>query len=103
MLKAAQTELGDKRFKAYVSGISLKKAGDMLKTVLKASLVSCEEADESFNAEYVPLLKFHEGVFLVSEDSSVTCRFTLDEKVKDVLDKNSSELSLALFGGRLPE
>ena len=76
----------------------------MLKKRLGAAVVGCVRGEGFLlEGEGVSGLRFREGIILRAKDSSVTCRLTLDEKMKEILDDKSFELSSALFCGRLPE
>ncbi len=96
--------LEGKKLEATIIGFKLTAAKAMLKKRLGSAVVACVKG-ESFLLEDDGLsgLQFHEGIILRAEDSSVHCRLTLDEKMKEILDDKSFELSTTLFGGRLPE
>ncbi len=95
--------LGESSVKATVVGVSLPDAEAMLKNIFKDRLASCTAGDVMLLAdEAVPGFTFREGVILTS-DAGVTCRMTLDQKVSEVLDAHSEELSNALFDGRVSE
>lgn len=53
--------------------------------------------------ECVKGFKFRKGLLITTIDNRISCRITLDQKVKEILDNNMQELSETLFCGRLPE
>ena len=102
-LERALPFLAQKEVNAYVIGFDLTQAKKMLSGVLKTQLVSCKKGSENLIAdEAVSGIKLREGVVLNTSDKSISCRLTLDEKIKEILDEKTDELALALFGGRLP-
>lgn len=104
LVERSKEELKEKKVNAFAIGFKESEAEKMLKKEFGSSLLSCKSANEVLVAdERVSGFDFCEGVVLVSEDGKISCRLTLDEKVKEILDKKSYELSSALFGGRLPE
>ena len=89
---------------AFLKNVTKADAEKMLKSQFGSSLLSCKTGNEIMVAdEAVEGFEFREGLVLVSEDGKTVCRLTLDEKLKEVLDSKSYELSSALFAGRLPE
>ena len=102
-LERALPQLGTERVEAVVIGFSVAAAKKLLSTELGARLASCEKGPESLIAgEAVPGIARREGLLLKTADGRISCRLTIDEKVKEMLDNNTDELALALFGGRLP-
>lgn len=96
--------LGKKQVNAVCVGFDVKKCEKMLEEVLGKNVLSCKEGQERLlEEEAVEGFKFKEGILLKAEDGSVSCRLTLDEKIKEILNEKSAELAAALFGGRLPE
>ena len=104
LVERSKDVLGGKKVNAFVIGFDKESAEKMLKAEFATSLLSCKEGKEIMIADdEVEGFEFHEGLVLVSEDEKTLCRLTLDEKLKEVLDSKSYELSSALFAGRLPE
>ncbi len=96
--------LEGKELEATVVGFDVAAAQKLLKARFGSSVVSCGAGQgHLLDDEGLPGLKFREGIILKAKDSSVSCRLTLDEKMKEILDDKSYELSSTLFGGRLPE
>ncbi|MBQ9538538.1 MAG: hypothetical protein IJU95_04650 [Treponema sp.] len=96
--------LDGKELEATVVGFDLQSAQKMLKKQLGSSAVSCSAGNAHIlDGERLSGLKFREGIILKAKDSSISCRLTLDEKMKEILDDKSYELSSTLFCGRLPE
>ena len=61
--------------------------------------ISFEESGEE--SERSSLI--HEGMIIETQDQTVRLRLTMDEIIREIKDKHSNELALALFGGRLPQ
>ena len=96
--------LAGKELEATVVGFDKSAAEKMLEKQFGKSIVSCGTGDSHLlDDESLPGLKLREGIILRARDSSISCRLTLDEKLKGILDDKSYELSSTLFGGRLPE
>lgn len=77
----------------------------LLEGIFAQKLNSCEKLEKASDLERLekyPSLNFHDGIILKSTDGSVTCRLTLDEKIKDLFDRHSKELTETLYGGRYP-
>ena len=103
LIKRSLSILGDDAVKARVVGIPLSDAEAMLKALFKDRLTSCTSGELTLlSDEAVNGFAFREGILLVSE-RGVTCRMTLDQKVREVLDSHSEELAAALFDGRISE
>lgn len=104
LVKRSKEFLKGKEVDATVVGLDKSSAQKMLKKELGDAVASCSSG-EPFLLEDEKLdgLKFREGVILRAKDSSIICRLTLDEKMKEILDDKSYELSSTLFCGRLPE
>ena len=76
----------------------------MLKEVFPQNISSCEAGDvQLVSRESLEGFNLKEGIILKALDGSVTCRLTLDEKIKKILDEKRGVLAQTLFGGRLPE
>lgn len=104
IVERMKPRLENRKVLASVIGFDAKKTQDMLKKSLGSSLTSCTVCDKVPSSEEVIKGFYHnEGVILNAEDNSLTCRITLAEKVKEIMDDKNYELSAALFGGRLPE
>jgi hypothetical protein len=103
LIKRSLSILGDDAVKARVVGIPLSDAEAMLKAIFKDRLTSCTSGELTLlSDEAVNGFACREGILLVSE-RGVTCRMTLDQKVREVLDSHSEELAAALFDGRISE
>lgn len=104
LVERSKNLLEGKSVKAVIIGFKKTTADKMLKSVLGKSLKSSSVGDERLiSEEAVAGFNRREGVVLQSDDGSMICRFTLDEKIKEILDENSRELAETLFCGRVPE
>ena len=94
-----------KKIDALVVGFDIKGVKKMLERLFgQENIFSCKKADAIlFSDESVAGFSIREGIILTACDGSVSCRLTLDEKVKEILDERSYELATTLFCGRLPE
>ncbi len=102
MVKRVKPILGDMKVCASVVGFPLESAKKMLESSLGVQLASVEEYHKTgLEEDVLPGFDFEDGVILVTEDSSIKCRLTLKEKVKEILDDKKMELADSLFGGRL--
>jgi hypothetical protein len=82
----------------------VKKAETMLVQTLGSKLTSCKKAEPVvLSGDAVDGIEKRVGILVKTDDEKITCRFTMDEKIRELLDKQSFELSSTLFGGRLPE
>ncbi len=94
----------DKEISATVIGADLKASEKMLKELFGKNVTSVETGSENLIIEEVVQgFNKREGILLKTNDSSVLCRITLDEKIKELLSEKSCELAETLFGGRIPE
>ncbi len=104
LVERSKSILDGKNIKATVIGLDLSKVKKMLNGVFGKSLLSCEKGETYLlEDEAVRGFNYREGILVKTEDGSVSCRLTLDEKVKEILDDNNYEISSTLFKGRLPE
>ncbi len=104
IVERSKLQLLGHKFEAIAVGINVKSAEKMLKKVLGSSILFCTEGNVVlFSGETVIGFNYHEGIILKADDKSMVCRLTLDEKIKEIMDSHNSELSSALFNGRLPE
>ncbi len=104
LVERSKSFLEGKELEATVVGFDLAAAKAMLKKQLGTAVVACNRGEAFLlDDEGLAGLKFREGILLKAKDASVNCRLTLDEKMKEILDEKSFELSSTLFGGRLPE
>lgn len=95
--------LSESIFDANVYGFELNSAKKELeKTNLKIKDVSSIDFAKT-NEEAIDGIEIHEGIILVSENTGVKIRLTLEQYVSELIDKKRSELATTLFGGRLPE
>ena len=109
LAEEAKDILKGKKIKVYSVGLDENKISSMLKTVLDADLVELKKVQDKslevikyFN-DIPEAYTCRDGVIIVTEDSSIICRFTIAEKILRILDCKRMELSKALFGGSLPE
>ncbi|MCR5763655.1 MAG: hypothetical protein K6G00_09780 [Treponema sp.] len=104
LVERSKNLLTGKTFTALIVGFKKVSADRMLKKVLGKSFASSSLSDARIIADdAVKGFNRREGVVLQSEDGTMVCRFTLDEKIKEILDEYSRELAETLFCGRLPE
>lgn len=104
LLERVKGSLGDQDVDVRCVGIEKSQAEKLLKDALNNSVKSVTEVDAVAIAdEAVDGFKFHKGVLISTVDGKVSCRVTLDQKIKEILDTYSFELAEALFGGRIPE
>ncbi|MBR1912085.1 MAG: hypothetical protein IJ828_06985 [Treponema sp.] len=104
LVERSKDLLDGKTFNATIIGFKKLSADRMLKKVLGKAYSSGTVGDERLiSDEAVKGFNRREGVVLQSEDGSMICRFTLDEKIKEILDTYSRELAETLFCGRIPE
>lgn len=104
LCERAKKAIQEKKISAVVVGFNLSDAESMLKEVFPQNLSSCEAGDvQLVSRESLEGFNLKEGIILKSLDGSVTCRLTLDEKIKEILDEKRGVLAQTLFGGRLPE
>ena len=97
-------QLQHKKITAFCINIDPKDVDALLKKELKENFASCKKYEGFFEPEgAVKGFKFRDGLILKTEDSSVLCRLTLDERAKEILDANIFELSQSLFCGRLAQ
>ncbi|MBO6219746.1 MAG: V-type ATP synthase subunit E [Treponema sp.] len=94
----------EKKINASVFGFKAADAKKILEKALAKNLAKVEEISFEKSGEEGALgNSFHEGIILSSEDGFIRVRLTIDQIVREIKDKYSQELALALFGGRLPE
>lgn len=104
LVERSKDLLAGKTFNAVIIGFKKTTADRMLKKVLGKSYASSSTGEAFLIAdEAVKGFNRREGIILKSDDGSMVCRFTLDEKIKEILDKYSRELAETLFCGRIPE
>ena len=104
LVERSKELLAGKTFTAVIIGFKKTTADRVLKKVLGKALSSSSVGEEHLIAdEAVKGFNRREGVVLQSDDGSMVCRFTIDEKIKEILDKYSRELAESLFCGRIPE
>ena len=105
LIERCKESLVGKKIDALVVGFNIKNVKKMLEKVFaQENICSCKAADVVlFSDEAVDGFSIREGVILTACDGSVSCRLTLDEKVKEILDESSYALATVLFCGRLPE
>lgn len=104
LAQKAKSKLAGRKVDAHVINLDVNKANEMLKEVFGGDVKSCVKTDpiELADDELKGIDK-HEGILLKTDDGKITCRFTIDEKIQELLDTKSYELSTTLFGGRLPQ
>ncbi len=93
-----------KKVKASVFDVDLKNAEKLLNKYFKDEIIEIKEISFDRSGEEIcEGNKFHSGIIITSADSSVKARITLDQILREIRSKYSSELASELFGGRLPE
>lgn len=101
--------LENREIRAFIFGFKTEDAKIILKNHFGKNLKSVEIGKENILSQEAVLgFKYRKGILIwasLAENplDKIICRFTLDEKVKDILDKSCNELKCALFGGRIPE
>ena len=104
MVERAIPLLEGREVKAECVGLDVASAKKLLAGYSNLKTVSCTAAAPALMAdEELEGFAFHEGLVLSSTDGKITCRLTLDEKLKEILDGHTYDLAKALFGGRIPE
>lgn len=94
----------EKKINASVFGFNIADAKKILEKAFAKNLGKVVETSFEKSGEEGALGNiFHEGIILSSEDGFIRVRLTIDQIVREIKDKYSEELALALFGGRLPE
>lgn len=104
LVERAKPVLAGKSVSAEVVGFDVKKAEDMLAKTLGVKVSACKKAEPIvISDDAVDGIEKREGILVKTDDGKIVCRFTMDEKIREVLDTQSFELSSTLFCGRLPE
>jgi V/A-type H+-transporting ATPase subunit E len=104
LVERAKPVLAGKSVSAEVVGFDVKKAEDMLAKTLGIKVNTCNKAEPIvISDDAVDGIEKREGILVKTDDGKIVCRFTMDEKIREVLDTQSFELSSTLFCGRLPE
>lgn len=104
LVERAKSVLAGKSVSAEVVGFDVKKAEDMLAKTLGIKVNTCKKAEPIvISDDAVDGIEKREGILVKTDDGKIVCRFTMDEKIREVLDTQSFELSSTLFCGRLPE
>ena len=89
--------LSEKKVNVEYQGFSKEDITKILSDVLsKEKIISVIEKE---NKNY----ESFRGCIIVTEDSSIKCRATIEEKIAEIKEQYSEELALSLFGGRMPE
>ena len=104
LLERSSFALGSSPVTVKSVGIEKSRAEALLAETIKNPVESVAAADESAIAdEAVKGFAFRKGLLVSTVDGKVSCRLTLDQKVKEILDSSTQELAEALFCGRIPE
>lgn len=104
LAERAKEIVGGRDTDAVAVGLDEASAEKMLRAVFGKKLASCSSGNAVLlSGEAVEGFSRREGIILRTQDGTVVCRLTLDEKVHEILDEKSCELAKTLFGGRLPE
>ena len=104
LLKRSVDALGSEPLEVSAVGIDKSTAASILSRNVSNTVESIIVSDEVVLAdEAVDGFKFRKGLFVSTVDGKVTCRLTLDQKVREILDSHSYELASSLFAGRIPE
>lgn len=89
--------LSEKKVNVEYQGFSKEDITKILNDVLsKEKIISVTEKE---NKNY----ESFRGCIITSEDLSIKCRATIEEKIAEIKEQYSEELALSLFGGRMPE
>lgn len=105
----SKSVLENRKIEALVFGFKIEDVQKILKNHFAENLKSVEAGKENLlSQEAVSGFKYRKGILIYAISpkeplDKIICRFTLDEKVKEILDKSCNELGSALFGGRIPE
>ncbi len=108
MMEKFSSALENKNLRVRVIGFDEKNIAPLLEKKFGKNLQSVEKADENLlEDEAVSGFKFRKGILVncknPEDGTDFLCRFTLDQRVREILDSSCGELALALFNGRLPE
>ncbi len=102
-LESLPPEILNKKMKAFVFGFDAGMIQKVLKNTAKNITETAVVPFEKSGEEACYGNDFHEGIVLEDEENSFRIRLTVDQLVREIKDKYSSELATTLFGGRLPE
>ncbi len=103
-LEKYRPALEGKKLIAKVFAFDADTTASLLKKVFgKTALESVTVVEASEVCGPSDYLKEMEGFIIDTSDGSVRCRVMLSELVEELIDKYSYELTLTLFGGRIPE
>ena len=89
--------LSEKKVYAEYQGFSKEDITKILNDVLSNEKIISVTEKENKNYESF------RGCIITSEDLSIKCRATIEEKIAEIKEQYSEELALSLFGGRMPE
>ena len=104
LLKRSADALGSEPLEVSAVGIDKSTAASILSRTVANTVESIVVSDEVVLLdEAVDGFKFRKGLVVSTVDGKVTCRLTLDQKVREILDSHSYELASSLFAGRIPE
>ncbi len=104
LLERSKDVLGEGAVNVKCIGIEKDAAEKLVSGTIKNPVQSLEKADAVLiSDEVVEGFNFRKGILISTVDGKVSCRMTLDQKVKELLDDYSFELAEALFNGRIPE
>lgn len=104
LLERSKGALGNGALNVKSIGIEKSVAEELLSQTIKNPIEAVVEVGDSYIADdMVEGFKIRKGLEISTLDKKVTCRLTLDQKIKEILDNNIEELAQALFGGRIPE
>lgn len=104
LLERSKGALGNGALNVKSIGIEKSVAEELLSQTIKNPIETVVEVGDSYIADdMVEGFKIRKGLEISTLDKKVTCRLTLDQKIKEILDNNIEELAQALFGGRIPE
>lgn len=94
MITRFKNSLIGKKVNVTVSGFDKTDMKNLIEKILgKGSVLTCSTVEN----------KGFTGCIIQSDDLTIKCRVTLEEKIAEIVDVYRNELATALFGGRLPE
>lgn len=104
LLKSYSDALEGKKLKVTVYGFNVEMVKQLVEEEIgKKVLLSCTSVDVCEVCGPSDYIKEMEGFIIETEDRTVRCRVMLLEIVEELIDTYSNELTVTLFGGRLPE
>ncbi len=104
LLEHYRSALEGKKLNVRVYAFDTAKVRTLItKTFGSGALESCSAFEVSEICGSSDFIKEMEGFIIETTDRSVRCRVLLSELVQDLIDRRSYELTVTLFGGRIPQ